>query len=73
MAAPKITTLCLVLLLGLVLLYAVSTKASTAEGYVGHGEYSEICRWDGRRFCALSDGTAGKCVMNGMCVPSLMA
>ena len=39
------------------------------EKYGEYGEYNDFCRWDSRRFCTLSDGSGGKCVMNGLCAP----
>lgn len=75
-----LTTAGLVLLLAIVLLFAASCRGPRRhdnESYVPpyippYGEYNEFCRWDARRHCNLSDGSEGECVMNGICMPSLM-
>jgi hypothetical protein len=37
-----------------------------------NGEYNEDCLDDERRHCTLTDGTTGKCVLNGICVSSFL-
>ena len=37
-----------------------------------YGEYNESCWYDPRRHCTLCDGSLGKCVMNGICMPSFL-
>ena len=60
------------LLLGLVLLYASTVCNLSCGGKESYGDFNEYCRWDSRRFCILPNGDGGKCVMNGLCVPSML-
>ena len=68
------------ILIGFVLLYSSTVcklSCGGKEAY-GHGPpppggaYNYYCRWDSRRFCPLPNGDAGKCVMNGLCVPPML-
>ncbi len=57
-------------LIGLALLF--STCKLSCGSQEGYGAPNYYCRWDSRRFCTLPNGDAGKCVMNGLCVPPML-
>ncbi len=59
-------------LIGFVLLYSSTVCKLSCGGKEDYGEYNDYCRWDSRRFCILPNGDAGKCVMNGLCVPPML-
>ena len=40
------------------------------EKYGLYTEYSDACRWDGARWCTLSNGMEGNCIANGLCTPA---
>ena len=60
------------ILIGLVFLYATTVCKLSCGSKEPYGAYNDYCRWDSRRFCTLPNGDAGKCVMNGLCVPPML-
>jgi hypothetical protein len=67
-----ITFAIVLVLIGLVLLYSATVCKLSCGGKESYGAFNDYCRWDSRRFCTLPDGAAGKCVMNGLCVPPML-
>ncbi len=74
-SSRNVLLICILLLLGLALLYSASTCNLTCPGRTQerYGDYNTYCRWDSRRFCTMQNGNPGKCVMNGLCVPQMLA
>ncbi len=65
---PALTVvLCLLILVFLYMCSSCKFSCGNKDGYVHALEFQKECNDDGRRHCTLSDGTAGKCVLNGYC------
>ena len=67
-----VTFVIVLILIGLVLLYSTTVCKFACGAKESYGAYNDYFRWDSRRFCTLPNGDAGKCVMNGLCVPPML-